>query len=283
MAEKNLESKFETHLKDVTFKVLRYSGEGDSTKFEEYKVPVIGGMTVLEGLIYIKENLDNTLSWRASCRMGICGSCGMFINNFPMLACQTQIMDLNSDVIEIKPMPNYPIIKDLVPDLTKLIEKHKSIKPYILRKDSAPEEIDGEFYQSVEELERYEQFTFCIKCGICLAACPTVATAEEFTGPQALAQAYRYSVDTRDQGFDERKEVVDNPLGVFRCHFAGSCSEACPKGVDPALAIQLLKKTIVKDSLFGKKLVHDTKILPIKQENPKKRDNIPPAPPKSVE
>ncbi len=283
MAEKNLESKFERHIKDVTFKILRYSGEGDSTKFEEFKVPVIGGMTVLEGLIYIKENLDSTLSWRASCRMGICGSCGMFINNFPMLACQTQIMDLKSDVIEIKPMPNYPIIKDLVPNLDKLIEKHKSIKPYTLRKEGTPEEIEGEFCQSVEELERYEEFTFCIKCGICLAACPTVATAEEFLGPQALTQAYRYSVDTRDQGYEERKEVVDNPLGVFRCHFAGSCSEACPKGVDPALAIQLLKKTIVKDSVFGKKLENNAKVLPITQENPKKKENIKPAPPKSVE
>ncbi len=248
-------SEAEKIVKTVTFRVQRFNPEKDEKPYiQEYRVPVPRGMTVLEGLIYIKENLDGTLAWRSSCRMGVCGSCGMMINEFPRLACQTQILHLESDVITVKPLPNYDIVKDLVADLEPLIQKHKDIRPYILRQDEKViDEPKGEFYQSPEELESYIQFSYCIKCGLCLAACPTVATDDEYLGPQALAQAYRYSKDTRDEGNRIRFEILDRAGGPWSCHFAGACSDVCPKGVDPAFAIQLLKKDMLLDKLHIKR------------------------------
>jgi len=222
---------------------------------EEFVVPVTRGMTVLDGLFYVKENLDSTLAFRSSCRMAICGSCAVLINNFPHLACHTQIEELNADTLVIKSVPNYPVIRDLVVDLTTLFEKHKAVKPYLIRSETAELETpSAEFLQMPEELEAYLQFSYCIKCGICLAACPTVATDRLFPGPQAMAQCYRYSGDSRDDGAKERFSGVDNDHGMWRCHLAGACSEACPKGVDPALAIQLLKRLRVSRALgLGRK------------------------------
>jgi succinate dehydrogenase / fumarate reductase iron-sulfur subunit len=200
-------------------------------------------MTVLDGLLWIKEHADGTLSWRSSCRMGICGSCGMFINGLPRLACNNQIVRLNSNVIMVKPLPNFDIIRDLVPDLETLFNKHRAVKPYLLRRDLAEQNLPtGEYFQSGEELANYIQFAYCIKCGLCLSACPTVATSEHFTGPQALTQGWRYASDSRDEGARERAEEMYSDHGVYRCHFAGACSHVCPKGVDPAMAIQLAKK-----------------------------------------
>jgi len=229
----------------IIFKIWRYDPQKDvKPYYQDYQIEVKEGMTILDCLYYIKENIDATLAFRASCRMGICGSCAMFIDKKPRLACETQALALGREVIEIAPLPNYKNIKDLVPDLTPLFEKHKKVNPYIVPDDE--EEFlnpTGEYAQTPRELENYLQFAYCIKCGACLAACPTVGTNQEFPGPQALAQTYRYNTDNRDHGEGERKKIVDNPNGVWRCHMAGACAEACPKGVDPALAIQLLKKS----------------------------------------
>ena len=238
-------------MRDLLFRVQRYlPGKDERPHLQEYKVPFREGMTVLDGLLYIKENLDNTLSFRSSCRMGICGSCGMLVNQFPMLACHTPVEELETDTIEVKSLPNFPIIRDLVADLDPLFEKHKSIMPYLMPADEAEGESPTlEFIQSRSELEDYVQFAYCVKCGLCMAACPTVATDTLFLGPQPLGQAYRYCTDGRDVGAKERFNEVDNPHGVWLCHLAGACSEACPKGVDPALAIQLLKRAMLFDSL----------------------------------
>lgn len=237
--------------KIFTFRVQRYNPQKDSHPYlQSYQVPSRQGLTVLDGLYYIKEKLDGSLAFRSSCRMGVCGSCGMFVNGHPHLACHTQVAELASDVIEVRSLPNFDIIKDLVADLTPLFQKHRSIKPYIIRRDAG--EVDNptrEFLQSPAELEAYLQFAYCLKCGLCLAACPTVATDREFIGPQALAQAYRYCADSRDGGNAERFVVVDNPHGAARCHLAGACSDACPKGVDPALGIQLLKRQMALKSI----------------------------------
>ena len=240
----------------ITFRVQRYNPENGSKPYiQEFIVPSSGGMTVLDGLIYIKESLDSTIAFRASCRMAICGSCGMLINNYPHLACHTQIEEFHSDRLTIKPLPNFPIIKDLVVDLTPFFEIHKAIKPYILRNDL--EEMKNpvsEYAQSHQALESFLQFTYCIKCGICVSACPTSASDKLFHGPQALAQCYRYCADNRDDGELERFPVVGTDHGVWHCHLAGACSESCPKGVDPALAIQLLKRHLVSRTLgLGKK------------------------------
>jgi succinate dehydrogenase / fumarate reductase iron-sulfur subunit len=231
-------------IKTVTFEVLRYNpGQGTKPHLQQYSVPVTKGMTVLDGLTWIKEHQDRTLSWRSSCRMGICGSCGMFINGLPRLACNNQIVHLHSDRITVKPLPNFDIIRDLVPDLEGLFNKHRSVKPYLIRKDMAEQNNPtGEYFQSNQELINYIQFAYCIKCGLCLAACPTVATSDNYTGPQSLTQGWRYTADSRDEATQERAEELYSSHGVYRCHFAGACSQVCPKGVDPALAIQLAKK-----------------------------------------
>lgn len=271
----------EEAIKTVAFKVWRYDPDRDTKpSFKEYTVPVSKGMTVLEGLLHIKEELDSSLSWRASCRMGICGSCGMFINGLPRLACQTQILELNSKMITVKPLPNYPVIRDLVPDLKPMFEKHSASKPYILRGDSAME-LEGELLQYPYELEEFLQFAYCIKCGLCLAACPTVATDRDFLGPQALASAYRYLADSRDEGDLERISAIGGSNGPWRCHFAGACSQVCPKGVDPALAIQLLKREMISRALKLKKKKEAAKVAPPQKEVTPK-PGIPKAPEPTV-
>ncbi|MEM0127801.1 MAG: succinate dehydrogenase iron-sulfur subunit [Thermoplasmatales archaeon] len=232
-------------VKTVTFRVRRFDPEKDKIPtYVEYKVPVQKGMTVLDGILYIKEHLDHSLSARYSCRMGICGSCGMIIDGKERLACQTQILELNKDLIKVDPMGNYALVKDLVPDLSKLFKNHQSVKPFIIREEEKP---DAEYLQKPEQREKFAMFTECILCGLCLSACPTNATDELYLGPQALAQAFRYISDNRDLGFNERLNVIDSKHGVWRCHFSGTCSEVCPKGVDPALAIQLLKEVMTSN------------------------------------
>lgn len=232
----------------VTLRVARFDPDHDTAlRWQAFEVPVIPGMTVLDALFAVKEHQDGSLAFRSSCRMGVCGSCGMFINGKPRLACQTQVAELPGRVIEVAPLPNHDVIKDLVPDLTPTFEKHRAVKPYIIRPgdEAEMETPTREFAQTPEELEAYVQFSYCLKCSLCVAACPTVASDPLFLGPQALGQAFRYTADTRDAGFADRLSTLDHPEGPFGCHLAGACSEACPKGVDPAFAIQLLKRAMV--------------------------------------
>lgn len=268
-------------VKDVLFKVHRFSPDDDQpARMQDYRVPVRHGMTVLDGLHYIRDNVDATLSYRFSCRMAICGSCGMFVNGLPRLACKTQILELNSEAVEVKPMPNYEVTKDLVPTLTDFFEKHRSVMPYIVREEDR-EHPTNELLQNPQELEAYQQFAYCIKCGLCLAACPTVATDPAYIGPQALAQAFRYNVDTRDAGWAGRMEAVCGPEGPWRCHFSGACSEVCPKGVDPAFAIQLLKGQVVFSNL-GLKKPHKAAPVAPKETGAQRRQGIPELPPRTV-
>jgi succinate dehydrogenase / fumarate reductase iron-sulfur subunit len=195
----------------------------------------------------------------------------MLVNGKPMLACNTQILDVSDKALTLAPLPNFEIIKDLVPDLNPLFERHVASQPYIQREDK--EEMDtptGQFFQSPHELEAFLQFTYCIKCGCCMAACPTMATDPEYLGPVALAQAYRYNTDTRDGGFKSRKKNVASAHGAFSCHYAGECSNVCPKGVDPARAIQLMKKDLVLDYLKLKRKQEPSEVLgpPIGEKKP---------------
>jgi succinate dehydrogenase / fumarate reductase, iron-sulfur subunit len=270
-------------VRNVTFHVRRFDPEKDSApRYVAYKVPVKPGMVVLEGLWYIKENLDASLAWRVSCRMGVCGSCGMLLNGHPTLACNTQILDIATTDLVVAPLPNFPLIRDLLPDLAGTFEKHRSVMPFIAREDaSALDSTEGEHYQTPEELEHYLQFTYCIKCGCCAAACPTFATDPDYLTPLVMAQAYRYNVDTRDGGRKERAKVVGGGSGAFRCHYAGECSRACPKGVDPARAIQLLKRQLVMDYLHLAKGQKPCAMLHGKGEG-KPLPDIPPAPARTV-
>jgi succinate dehydrogenase / fumarate reductase iron-sulfur subunit len=238
-------------MEQLTFIVQRFNPDKDTKPYmQEFVVPFKPGITVLEGLIYIKEHIDNTLSFRSSCRMGICGSCGVLVNKFPMLACHTPVEELKSNRIEVKSLPNFPIIRDVVASLDPLFEKHKYVRPYVV--GVAGEQIERPevgCLQSRKELESFVQFAYCVKCGLCMAACPTVATDSQFLGPQPLAQAYRYCTDRRDQLDKERFKLADTTHGLWLCHLAGACSEACPKGVDPAFALQLLKRGMASASL----------------------------------
>jgi succinate dehydrogenase / fumarate reductase iron-sulfur subunit len=203
-------------IKTIIFEVLRYDPEkGGTPHLQEFTVPLHKGMTVLDGLHWSKEHEDPTLTWRSSCRKGSCGSCGMFINGLPRLACTNQITHLHSDRVVIKPLPNFDIIRDLVPDLESLFDRHRSVKPYLIRRDRIEQNSPTrEYFQSSEELVNYIQFAYCIKCGLCLSACPTVATSEDYTGPQALTQGWRYLADTRDEGTEEHSEEVYSKHGV---------------------------------------------------------------------
>ncbi len=261
-------------VKEVLVRILRT--DNGKSWWAEYKVPFFEGMTVLDALNYIRERLDNTLAFRSHCRMGVCGSCAVVINGKPRLACNTQIARLGTDVVELKPLYNFPVIRDLVVDLVDFFNKHRRMKPYLIRRDvKEREEPTREYRVTPEEFERYTQFTYCIMCGACVAACPTVSADNLYPGPQALAQAYRYLADPRDEGWEERLKIVDNQHGVWRCHFAGACSYVCPKGVDPALAIQLLKKELFKYKLFKRKKKASEIVPPLEVKAPSKKQPPP--------
>jgi len=234
-------------LTDVKLVVQRFDPFVDlKPKLAEYTVPKREGMTVLDALLYARDYLDHSIAVRFSCRQASCGSCGMKINGRPRLACYTQIDELKGDKVLTQPLDNFAIIKDLVTDLDSFFSKHRQQMPYIMRSDAQElEKPTGEFMMKPDELEKVLQFTYCIKCGLCTSSCPTVAMDSKFPGPQALAQAYRYLMDERDEGGERRLEALDDAHGVWRCHFAGSCSFVCPKGVDPALGIQLLRRHVL--------------------------------------
>ena len=268
--------------RQINFHITRYNPESDAAPYvKTYTIPVREGMTVLDGLHYIKDNLDASLAWRYSCRMGVCGSCGMLLNGRPTLACNTQILHIAETDLTVGPLPNFEIIRDLVPDLTPMFDKHLEVAPFIRREDEREiNDPKGEYYQSPADLERYLQFSFCIKCGCCMSACPTAATDTRYLGPMPLTQAFRYNSDTRDGAGRERSRVAGSPHGVFRCHYAGECSRACPKGVDPARAIQLLKRRLVGEYLRLAK-----RGRPCSKQGPAegtRRPDVPEAPPFTV-
>jgi succinate dehydrogenase / fumarate reductase iron-sulfur subunit len=243
----------------IKLKVFRTNyNKSAPSYFDEFDVTVKRWTTVLDALLDAKSYSDSSIGIRYSCRMASCGSCGMKINGKPRLACYTKISELNDQTIVCEPLPNFPHIRDLVTDFTQFFTQHKKIEPYVHNED-VPNEIAEndelvEFKQTPEEVDKYLQFSYCIKCGLCYSACPTVATDSKFPGPQALSQAYRYLADTRDDGSSKRFRIIDERHGIWRCHFAGSCSHVCPKGVDPALGIQLLKGHLMGVSKNDKKI-----------------------------
>ncbi|HME18799.1 MAG TPA: succinate dehydrogenase/fumarate reductase iron-sulfur subunit [Nitrososphaerales archaeon] len=233
----------------ITLEVLR-SGK----KRTSYELKYRKGMTVLDALVEVREKQDSSLAYRHSCRMGICGSCGMNIQGVPRLACQTQVSTLGKETVKVEPLHGMRVIRDLVVDIDPFLTMHTSVKPYLIRENpSERDNSDREYRVLSEEVGRFLQFDFCIMCGLCYSACPTIALDPDYLGPQAIAQAYRYMADPRDEGWEERVELLDRPHGVWRCHVAGSCSFVCPKDVDPAKAIQLARVEVLKKRFLRKK------------------------------
>ena len=225
---------------NVKFEIFRYLPEqGGDGSWQSYEVPCPDDFVVLDALNYIKDEIDPTLSHRWSCRMGVCGSCGVMVNGTPELSCKVFVRDLPQP-IRVGPLSNFPVVRDLVIELDSFIEKLKSVKPWIIRR-SEMDPSYGEYLQSPEDLANFKQFSMCINCCLCYSACPVLAHDPEFIGPAAIALGFRYNQDSRDEGEGERLAVIGSPEGVWACSYANECSEVCPKHVDPAAAIQRSK------------------------------------------
>ena len=224
----------------ITIEVLRYRPEQEfEPVVQPYEVPFTEDMSVLQGLQYIKDELDGTLSFRWSCRMAICGSCGMTIAGVPRLACHTFLRDFHPGPLRVEALTHFPIERDLVIVMDDFMAKLERIKPYIIAPPRAV--TDGENRQTPAQLAAYERFSGCINCLLCYAACPQYGLNPDFLGPAATALLTRYNLDSRDHGRAHRMPLVHAEEGVFNCTAVGYCSEVCPKDVDPANAVNVAK------------------------------------------
>jgi succinate dehydrogenase iron-sulfur subunit len=225
----------------ITLQVARYRPESDTeSTFQEYEVPCPREWVVLDALNYVKDRLDGTLSYRWSCRMGICGSCGMMVNGEPKLTCATFLADYADGRVRVEPLQNFPIVRDLVVEFGDFMRKLTRVKPWLIRQVEKPLS-DGEYRQTPQELEEYKQYSMCINCMLCYAACPIYGLDPKFIGPAAIALAQRYNLDGRDEGSQERLQILSEEEGIWGCTFVGACTTVCPKHVDPAGAIQRYK------------------------------------------
>ena len=238
----------------ITLDVFRFQPDGggharrstDGPTFKAYRVPYHEHWVVLDALNWIKDELDGTLSYRWSCRMGVFGSCGMMVNSVPKLTCAAFLKDYYPGTIRVEPLTYFAVERDLIVDMDGFLGKLKSVKPWLIRENEKPVD-EGEYLQSPNELASFKQYSMCINCLLCYAACPVVGAEEDFIGPAALAIAQRYNLDSRDQGAAERADALSADEGAWGCTFVGECSEVCPKNVDPAGAIQRVKVDNVKD------------------------------------
>jgi fumarate reductase iron-sulfur subunit len=245
---------------NVTLEVFRYHPEKDTEgRFQSYTVPYREDWVVLDALNYIKDTIDGTLTYRWSCRMGVCGSCGMMVNGEPKLTCAAFLRDYLPGPIRVEPLANFPVVRDCVINLDDFMHKMKVVKTWLIPKKSLPiappptnAPVDqGEFLQKPDELAKYKQFSMCINCMLCYAACPVYGLEPEFIGPAAIALAHRYNLDSRDGAAQERNDAIFSHDGIWDCTFVGECSKVCPKHVDPAGAIQQEKVEATKEWWLG--------------------------------
>ncbi|MEE8257844.1 MAG: succinate dehydrogenase/fumarate reductase iron-sulfur subunit [Acidobacteriota bacterium] len=227
----------------ITLAVTRYRPEQESEPtVQNYEVPYDKDWVILDALNYIKNELDGTLSFRWSCRMGVCGSCGMMVNGEPKLTCATFLSEYLPGPIRVEPARYFPVLRDLVVEMSDFMQKLKKVKPWIIRAADKPLE-EGEYLQTPAELDLYKQFSMCINCTLCYSACPVYGLEPTFIGPAVIALARRYNQDSRDEGAEERDDILSAEDGIWQCTFVGECTKACPKDVDPAGAIQQFKVT----------------------------------------
>ena len=233
----------------MQLEIFRYRPEKENEPtFQTFEVPFREDWVVLDAINHIKDEIDGTLSYRWSCRMGVCGSCGMMINNVPKLSCAAFLKDYYPDKIRIEPLTGFPVERDLIFEMDDFMTKLTEIQPYIIRKEGEEKPLDeGEYLQSPAELAHFKQYSMCINCMLCYAACPVYALDSTFIGPAAIALGQRYNMDSRDQGRDSRQELIASHEGIWEGTFVGECSAGCPKDVDPAAAIQRAKVSSTVD------------------------------------
>jgi len=232
---------------NIQLDVARYSPErDDSPSLQSYTVPLRKDWVVLDALNYIKDKIDGSVTFRWSCRMGVCGSCGMMVNGEPKLTCATFLSSFAPGPVRVEPLRYFPVVRDLVVEMSDFMTKFRKVKPWLVRKQEKPIS-EGEYLQTPQQLEHYKQFSMCINCTLCYAACPVYGLDPFFVGPAAIAMAQRYNLDSRDQGAEERMDILAQHEGIWGCTFVGECTKACPKNVDPAGSIQQYKLTAAID------------------------------------
>jgi succinate dehydrogenase/fumarate reductase iron-sulfur protein len=235
---------------DVKIKVLRYHPDVDTeARYDSYTVDARENMTVLDALFIVLTEQDQTISFRCSCRLGMCGSCGMIMNNKEGLACRTKIAKLGSE-ITVRPLRNLPIIKDLAVNMDPFFKQWQRIKPYFVPTKEAETDF-AVIPPDSGSREIIDQNIDCITCGACYSACTLVSLDDSYIGPAALNRAYTLVADERDQGTGQRMEVAASEDGVLRCHTLFNCMEVCPKKLAPTWSIQKLKSRAVTAALKG--------------------------------
>lgn len=232
--------------KKKSLKIYRWDPEkaGDKPRMQDYEIDLNStGPMVLDALIKIKNEVDPTLTFRRSCREGICGSCAMNINGTNTLACICKIND-DAKPIKIYPLPHMYVVKDLVPDMSNFYAQYAYIEPYLKRDTPAP---DGkEHLQSIKDRAKLDGLYECILCACCTTSCPSYWwQGDKYLGPAVLMQAYRWMIDSRDEYRAERLKQMDNKYSVYKCHTIMNCTKTCPKGLNPGLAIGEVKKMIL--------------------------------------
>jgi succinate dehydrogenase / fumarate reductase, iron-sulfur subunit len=226
-------------------KIYRYDPDsGENPRLDTYDVNMDDcGPMVLDVLIKIKNEMDSTVTFRRSCREGICGSCAMNIDGTNTLACTKAVTDVDGE-LKIYPLPHMPVVKDLIPDLTHFYAQYASIKPWMQTQSAAP---DRERLQSPEERHELDGLYECILCACCSTSCPSYWwNSDRYLGPAILLQAYRWIADSRDEFTGERLDDLEDPFRLYRCHTIMNCAKACPKGLNPAKAIAEIKKRMVE-------------------------------------
>jgi len=228
------------------FEIYRWNpdtGENPHINVYELEMDDCGPM-VLDAIIKIKDAVDSTLTFRRSCREGVCGSCAMTINGKNTLAC-TKAIDDYPDTIKIYPLPHMDVVKDLVPDMTNFYAQYASIQPWI--KSQTPAPADSERLQSKENRVKLDGLYECVLCACCSTSCPSYWwNSERYLGPAVLLQAYRWIVDSRDEYTGDRLDELEDPFKLFRCHTIMNCTDTCPKGLNPAKAIAEIKKLLIQ-------------------------------------
>ena len=228
-----------------TFRVYRWDpDDGQNPRVDSYEVDLDNcGPMVLDAIIKIKNEVDPTLTFRRSCREGICGSCAMNIDGTNTLACTRPIADIKGDV-KINPLPHLPVVKDIVPDMTHFYAQYATIRPWIRTQSTTPP--DRERLQSKSDREKLDGLYECILCACCSTSCPSYWwNGDRYLGPAVLLQAYRWLADSRDEATGERLDDLEDPFRLYRCHTIMNCTKTCPKGLNPAKSIAEIKKMLI--------------------------------------